>query len=191
MCFLVFIFVGVFYWLVFVGGKVQYTDRRLLEHDLVEVVWTCFPAVILLCLAVPSFHLLYSMEQSSLSPVTVKVVGHQWYWSYEFGRVKLFDSYMVEGPLRLLGVDNPCLVPFGVESNFLVTRADVIHSWTVPEVEVKGDAVPGRINTLSPTFNAPGTYYGQCSEICGANHSFMPIVVESVSWEDFGLWLEA
>nr|VFU78751.1 cytochrome c oxydase subunit 2 [Bragasellus molinai] len=169
------------------------TYRFLLESQIIEVVWTILPAIILIFIAFPSLRLLYLLDEVNQPSVTLKATGHQWYWSYEYSDFQSveFDSYMIPteelqlGEFRLLEVDNRVTLPFSFQTRLLVTASDVIHSWTVPSLGVKADAVPGRLNQLSFLINRPGVFYGQCSEICGANHSFMPIVIESVSLPHF------
>nr|YP_009171119.1 cytochrome c oxidase subunit II [Drawida japonica]AIR76344.1 cytochrome c oxidase subunit II [Drawida japonica] len=172
-------------------------DRFAMEAHLLETVWTVSPAAVLLFLALPSLRLLYVTDEALDPSVTIKIVGHQWYWSYEytdFMNIE-FDSYMLPasdlslGEYRLLEVDNRIVVPMRLESRLMITAADVIHSWTVPSLGVKIDAVPGRLNQISITPMQPGVFYGQCSEICGANHSFMPIAVESVNVKSFANWI--
>ena len=166
------------------------------EAQIIETVWTVLPAVLLLFLALPSLRLLYLIDEVTNPFITLKVIGHQWYWRYEYSDWdKLsFDSYIVPtdeltpGQYRLLEVDNRAVLPINVEIRVLVTAADVIHSWTVPALGVKADAIPGRLNQLSVVISRPGVYYGQCSEICGANHSFIPIAVEAVKVVDFMAW---
>lgn len=166
------------------------------EAQLIETIWTVLPAILLLFLALPSLRLLYLMDEVTNPFITLKVIGHQWYWSYEYSDWdKLsFDSYIVPtdeltpGQYRLLEVDNRAVIPVNVEVRVLVTAADVIHSWTVPALGVKADAIPGRLNQLSVVASRPGVYYGQCSEICGANHSFIPIALEAVKIIDFIAW---
>lgn len=166
---------------------------KLTHESILEVVWTVVPGVILVLLAIPSLQLLYSLDfvVYDYEPIlTVKVVGHQWFWSYEYTvftdeslKIELvsFDSYMVpedelapEG-LRLLEVDNPLFLPGYTYIRFLVTSVDVLHSWAVPSLGIKVDAVPGRLNQIFTFVKRPGEFYGQCSEICGVNHGFMPI----------------
>nr|WRV01075.1 cytochrome c oxidase subunit II [Palaemon australis] len=172
-------------------------NRFLLEHQAIETAWTILPALILIFIALPSLRLLYLLDEVNNPSVTLKVIGHQWYWSYEysdFAQVE-FDSYMIteaemeEANFRLLDVDNRTVLPMNTQIRVLITAADVIHSWTVPSLGVKVDAIPGRLNQLSFQMNRPGLFYGQCSEICGANHSFMPIVIESASVESFLNWV--
>lgn len=169
---------------------------------LLEIIWTVIPAIILAAIAIPSFGLLYMLEEVVDPALTVKVIGHQWYWSYEYSDyVKededsiAFDSYMVqeedleEGQLRLLEVDNPVVVPANTSIRFLITAADVIHSFAVPSLGLKLDAVPGRLNQVGAFIKREGVYYGQCSEICGVNHGFMPIKIQAVSLDDYVSWI--
>lgn len=163
-------------------------DKYTIDSHLLEAVWTVLPMVILLFMAVPSLYLLYLIEEYTSPAISVKVVGHQWYWEYEYINSWFsysFDSYMVysnaSSPLfYTLDVDNRLVLPSHLNILFLVTSADVIHSWTVPSLGIKADAIPGRLNYLSTFASTSGVYYGQCSEICGSNHSFMPIVLEFV-----------
>nr|WNL54009.1 cytochrome c oxidase subunit II [Microcerotermes aff. sikorae]WNL54123.1 cytochrome c oxidase subunit II [Microcerotermes aff. sikorae]WNL54136.1 cytochrome c oxidase subunit II [Microcerotermes aff. sikorae] len=173
------------------------TSRFILEGQMIETVWTIAPAIILVFIAIPSLRLLYLMDEIHNPVMTLKTVGHQWYWSYEYSDfTKLeFDSYMVQqedqltNTFRLLDTDNRTVLPMNSPIRMIVTAADVLHSWTVPSLGVKTDATPGRLNQVSFTINRPGLLYGQCSEICGANHSFMPIVIESVSTNQFINWV--
>nr|YP_009988592.1 cytochrome c oxidase subunit II [Pharyngocirrus uchidai]QNM39903.1 cytochrome c oxidase subunit II [Pharyngocirrus uchidai] len=173
------------------------SSRYIFEAQEIETIWTVLPAITLLFLALPSLRLLYLMDEVSSPAVTLKTVGHQWYWSYEYSDfLNLeFDSYMLptdeleSGQFRLLEVDHRAVLPMHSEIRVLVTAADVIHSWTVPSLGVKADAIPGRLNQLGFIMNRPGVFYGQCSEICGANHSFMPIVIESVDTPSFSNWV--
>nr|YP_009171541.1 cytochrome c oxidase subunit 2 [Henicus brevimucronatus]AJW76396.1 cytochrome c oxidase subunit 2 [Henicus brevimucronatus] len=176
----------------------NYTHRYLLEGQTIEVIWTILPAITLIFIALPSLRLLYLLDETLDPLVTVKTIGHQWYWSYEymdFLNPREFDSYMIPynemnlDGFRLLDVDNRTVLPMNTQIRMLVTAADVLHSWTVPALGVKVDATPGRLNQTSFFINRPGLYYGQCSEICGANHSFMPIVIESVNTKTFISWM--
>nr|QAA11055.1 cytochrome c oxidase subunit 2 [Stenopus scutellatus] len=173
------------------------TNRFLLEGQTIEIVWTILPAFILIFIALPSLRLLYLLDEVNNPSLTLKTIGHQWYWSYEYSdflQVE-FDSYMIPSnemtpsSFRLLDVDNRTVLPFNTQIRVLVSAADVIHSWTVPALGVKADAIPGRLNQISFLINRPGLFYGQCSEICGANHSFMPIVIESVPIPHFLNWV--
>nr|UXD79066.1 cytochrome c oxidase subunit II [Prorhinotermes inopinatus] len=175
----------------------KHTSRFMLEGQLIETTWTIAPAVILVFIAMPSLRLLYLMDEIHNPALTLSAVGHQWYWSYEYSDfTKLeFDSYMVPqeeyqgGAFRLLDTDNRITLPTNSPIRMIVTAADVLHSWAVPSLGVKTDATPGRLNQTSFSINRPGILYGQCSEICGANHSFMPIVIESVSANSFINWV--
>jgi len=175
----------------------SYTNRYLIEAQQIETVWTILPAIILLFLALPSLRLLYLTDEVSQPRMTLKAIGHQWYWRYEYSdflEVEI-DSYIIPtsdltpGEFRLLEVDNRVVLPIHLEIRVLVTAADVIHSWTVPSLGVKVDAIPGRLNQLGFTIRQPGVFYGQCSEICGANHSFIPIAIESVNLKSFINWI--
>lgn len=174
----------------------KYTSRVTRDAQQIETVWTILPAITLIFLAIPSLRLLYLTDEINSPSVTIKAIGHQWYWRYEYSDFPniQFDSYIVptselnRGEYRLLEVDNRIVVPIQLEVRLLVTAADVIHSWTIPSLGVKVDAVPGRLNQLGFTVNRPGVFYGQCSEICGANHSFIPIAIEVVDTKSFINW---
>ena len=175
----------------------SYICNNIFEAQEIETIWTILPAIILLFLALPSLRLLYLIDEVTNPRVTIKTIGHQWYWRYEYSDfLNLeFDSYIIpsdelqEGQFRLLEVDHRAVVPINTEIRILVTAADVIHSWTVPSLGVKVDAVPGRLNQLGFLIQRPGIFYGQCSEICGANHSFIPIAIESVNFSTFTSWV--
>lgn len=169
--------------------------RVTIHAPTLEVIWTLIPTILLVFLAIPSLRLLYLLDELIAPAITLKVIGHQWYWRYsysEYPRIKL-DSYMIQpkelnfGMPRLLEVDNRVTLPLNTEIRLLVSSADVIHSWTIPVLGLKVDAVPGRLNQLTLFFNRPGVFYGQCSEICGANHSFMPIVLEIIPIKKFAI----
>lgn len=173
--------------------------RYTFEAQTIETVWTILPAIILLFLALPSLRLLYLLDEVRTPTLTLKSIGHQWYWRYEYSDFANleFDSYILPtedlqpGQFRLLEVDNRAVLPMHAEIRVLVTAADVIHSWTVPRLGVKADAIPGRLNQIGFTLTRPGVFYGQCSEICGANHSFIPIVIESVDRQSFVNWISS
>jgi len=185
------------------GVKTNPIPQRIVHGTTIEIIWTIFPSIILMFIAIPSFALLYSMDEVVVDPaVTIKAIGHQWYWTYEYSDYNssdeqslTFDSYMIPeddlelGQLRLLEVDNRVVVPAQTHLRMIITSADVLHSWAVPSLGVKCDAVPGRLNQTSILIQREGVYYGQCSEICGTNHAFMPIVVEAVSLKDYGSWV--
>nr|ABB01976.1 cytochrome oxidase subunit II [Maoricicada tenuis] len=172
-------------------------NRLLLEGQLIEFIWTLLPAMTLIFIALPSLRLLYMLDEINNPLLTLKVIGHQWYWSYEYSdffNVE-FDSYMKsmidmgKNEFRLLDVDNRVILPFNIQIRLLISSFDVIHSWAMPSMSLKVDAVPGRLNQMGMLISRPGISYGQCSEICGANHSFMPIVIESISIKMFIDWL--
>nr|YP_010417507.1 cytochrome c oxidase subunit II [Junonia goudoti]USF17562.1 cytochrome c oxidase subunit II [Junonia goudoti] len=174
----------------------SYINRFLLEGQMIELIWTILPAITLIFIALPSLRLLYLLDELNNPLITLKSIGHQWYWSYEysdFNNVE-FDSYMINSSdninnFRLLDVDNRIVLPMNNQIRILVTATDVIHSWTIPSLGIKVDANPGRLNQTSFFMNRPGLFFGQCSEICGANHSFMPIVIESISIKNFINWI--
>ena len=170
------------------------------HNTLLEVVWTGVPVIILVLIAIPSFRLLYFEADIPKPDLTVQVIGRQWYWTYAFPKDGGFqyDSNMLTdaaakaaGEPRLLGVDNPLVVPVNKVVEVETTASDVIHSWAVPAFGVKMDAIPGRLNKTWFKATKPGTYYGQCSELCGANHAFMPIEVKVVSEAEYQAWLKA
>nr|YP_009048411.1 cytochrome c oxidase subunit II [Melanargia asiatica]AHH92987.1 cytochrome c oxidase subunit II [Melanargia asiatica] len=173
----------------------KYTNRFLMENQMIELIWTILPAITLIFIALPSLRLLYLLDELNNPLITLKSIGHQWYWSYEysdFNNIE-FDSYMINlnnnNNFRLLDVDNRIILPMNNQIRILITATDVIHSWTVPSLGVKVDANPGRLNQTSFFINRPGIFFGQCSEICGANHSFMPIMIESVPIKNFINWI--
>ncbi len=162
----------------------------------VEVLWTLIPCLILIVMAVPSFKILYSQDSIPKADVTVKAIGYQWYWGYEYPDQNIyFDSYMIEdkdlkeNQPRLLAVDNELVVPVNKVIKVMITANDVLHAWALPSFGVKRDAVPGRINETWFKAEKVGTYYGQCSELCGIKHAFMPIEVRVVTDEEYEEWL--
>nr|YP_008999696.1 cytochrome c oxidase subunit II [Calicogorgia granulosa]ACZ34436.1 cytochrome c oxidase subunit II [Calicogorgia granulosa] len=202
--FILIIIITAVLWLIIRGLTGKAYHRYLIEGVAIEIVWTLIPAAILVLIAFPSLKLLYLMDEIVEPGVTVKAIGHQWYWSYEYSDYQSalgedssleFDSYMIPtsdllvGDLRLLEVDNRMVVPIDTYVRVLVTGADVLHSFAVPSLAMKMDAVPGRLNQTGFLARRPGIYYGQCSELCGANHSFMPIVIEAVSMNKYISWL--
>nr|UFX54080.1 cytochrome c oxidase subunit II [Cryptotis goldmani] len=172
------------------------THTNTMDAQAVETIWTILPAIILILIALPSLRILYMMDEINNPTLTVKTVGHQWYWSYEYTDYDElnFDSYMIPtadlkpGDLRLLEVDNRAVLPMEMTIRVLITSEDVLHSWAVPSLGLKTDAIPGRLNQTTLLATRPGLYYGQCSEICGSNHSFMPIVLELVPLKVFEKW---
>lgn len=181
----------------------NYTKSVHLTHGVaLEVIWTLIPTFILLSIALPSFALLYAMDEVIDPELTIKVIGHQWYWSYEFSDFNSdmsddisFDSYMIPedelelGQLRLLETDNKLVLPVNTHIRVIITAGDVLHCWAVPSLGVKMDAVPGRLNQSSLYIKREGLFFGQCSELCGVNHGFMPIVVNAVSINEFLAWI--
>nr|YP_009333634.1 cytochrome c oxidase subunit II [Monema flavescens]AOV94103.1 cytochrome c oxidase subunit II [Monema flavescens]ATO90156.1 cytochrome c oxidase subunit II [Monema flavescens] len=175
----------------------KFINRFLLEGQMIELIWTIMPAITLIFIAFPSLRLLYLLDEINNPLITLKSIGHQWYWSYEYSDFNniQFDSYMIQSSelsnnnFRLLDVDNRIILPMNNQIRILVTATDVIHSWTIPSLGVKIDANPGRLNQTNFFINRPGLFFGQCSEICGANHSFMPIVIESIHIKNFINWI--
>lgn len=176
------------------------STENILHGRTLEIVWTLTPAVVLIVIAIPSFALLYSMDELIEPALTLKAIGHQWYWSYEYSDYEegdlQFDSYMVatsdleEGQLRLLEVDRRVWLPTNTHIRVLVTATDVLHCWAVPAFGVKMDAVPGRLNQTSMFIKREGVFYGQCSELCGVNHGFMPICIKAVPVKLFNFWAD-
>nr|YP_009695350.1 cytochrome c oxidase subunit 2 [Diaphanes nubilus]QEJ81528.1 cytochrome c oxidase subunit 2 [Diaphanes nubilus] len=175
----------------------KYINRFLMEGQMIEMIWTILPASSLIFIALPSLQILYLMDEINSPNVSVKSIGHQWFWSYElldFKEIE-FDSYMIPNSeqksysFRLLDVDNKLIIPYNSLIRMIISSTDVIHSWTIPSAGVKIDATPGRLNQISFFSNRSGIFYGQCSEICGMNHSFMPIMIESVSPMNFIDWI--
>jgi cytochrome c oxidase subunit 2 len=209
MYYLVIIIIGVS-WILFniisiFGNKNNKFIHKYLTHGtLIEIIWTITPAFILIAIAFPSFQLLYLMDEVIDPAITIKAIGHQWYWSYEYsdyvneqGEFINFDSYMTptddlkKGDLRLLEVDNRIKLPINTHVRVIVTAADVLHSWAIPSLGVKADCVPGRLNQTSLFIQRSGVYYGQCSEICGVQHGFMPIVIEAVDLNEYVTWVNS
>lgn len=175
----------------------KYINRFLLEGQIIELIWTIIPTITLIFIALPSLRLLYLLDELNNPLITLKSIGHQWYWSYEysdFNNIE-FDSYIINynkiniNNFRLLDVDNRIILPINNQIRIIVTATDVIHSWTVPSLGVKIDANPGRLNQTNLFINRPGIFFGQCSEICGANHSFIPIIIERISIKNFINWI--
>jgi cytochrome c oxidase subunit 2 len=175
-----------------------YINRYLLSGQIIEIIWTILPAIILIFIALPSLRLLYLLDEINIPSIRLKSIGHQWYWKYEysdFNNIE-FDSYIIQqtdisaNNIRLLDVDNRIIVPINLQIRILVTANDVLHSWTIPRLGIKVDATPGRLNQTNFIINRPGLYYGQCSEICGANHRFIPIVLERINLKYFINWIK-
>jgi cytochrome c oxidase subunit 2 len=175
----------------------KFTNRLLLHGQTIEIIWTVLPAIVLIFIALPSLRLLYLLDEINDPSITLKTVGHQWYWRYEYSDFKNieFDSYIIPSEeinldsFRLLDVDNRIVLPLNNQIRILISAADVLHSWTVPALGIKIDATPGRLNQTNFLINRPGLFFGQCSEICGANHSFIPIVIERIPTKSFIKWI--
>ena len=173
------------------------TASTTTHNTMIEIIWTLVPCIILIIIAVPSFKILYSQDKIPSADVTIKAVGYQWYWGYEYPDENIiFDSYMVAeedlkpGQPRLLTVDNEIFVPVNKVVKVMITANDVLHAWALPSFGVKRDAVPGRINETWFKADRTGTFYGQCSELCGIKHAFMPITVNVVSQDEYDQWLQ-
>nr|YP_010409768.1 cytochrome c oxidase subunit II [Mico humeralifer]YP_010409781.1 cytochrome c oxidase subunit II [Mico argentatus]URH14575.1 cytochrome c oxidase subunit II [Mico humeralifer]URH14588.1 cytochrome c oxidase subunit II [Mico argentatus] len=172
------------------------THTSTMNAQEIEMIWTILPAMILIMIALPSLRILYMTDEFNKPYLTLKAIGHQWYWSYEYSDYEdlAFDSYIMPtyflepGEFRLLEVDNRTTLPMEADIRMLISSQDVLHSWAVPSLGVKTDAIPGRLNQAMVASMRPGLYYGQCSEICGSNHSFMPIVLEFIYFQDFEVW---
>lgn len=174
----------------------KFYNRFLLENHQIEFIWTILPAIILIFIALPRLRLLYIIEENFNPSLSIKIIGHQWYWSYELSDFNIeFDSFMIpqnelkNWNFRLLDVDNNLIIPFNSNIRLLVSSNDVIHSWTIPSLGIKIDAVPGRLNQINFFSYRPGIFFGQCSEICGANHRFIPISIELTSLNNFFHWI--
>nr|YP_008999528.1 cytochrome c oxidase subunit II [Rhipicephalus microplus]AIK20583.1 cytochrome c oxidase subunit 2 [Rhipicephalus simus]AGH19734.1 cytochrome c oxidase subunit 2 [Rhipicephalus microplus]AID18696.1 cytochrome c oxidase subunit II [Rhipicephalus microplus]AKC05530.1 cytochrome c oxidase subunit II [Rhipicephalus microplus]UYB78823.1 cytochrome c oxidase subunit II [Rhipicephalus microplus] len=170
----------------------NFISRSLMEGQEIEIIWTIIPALTLIFIAIPSLYLLYLTDETFNNQISIKVLGHQWYWSYEYSDFnKEFDSFMIpesemmKKTFRLLDTDNNLVLPINTNIKYLISSMDVIHSWTIPSLGLKMDAIPGRLNQSFSMSSRPGLFYGQCSEICGANHSFMPISLELTSMLNF------
>ena len=193
----VFVLALLFYTMYRFSEKRNPEPSKTTHNTVVEVVWTVFPIIILIVIAIPSFKLLYYQDRAVDPEMTIKAIGHQWYWTYEypdhdgltFDALMIADEDIVEGQLRLLETDNRIVVPVDTSIQVLVTADDVLHAWALPAFGVKIDAVPGRLNETWFKAEREGVFYGQCSELCGAYHGFMPITIEVVSKGAFATWI--
>lgn len=192
-----FVFCLLLYVVLRFNEKANPTPKTFSHNTMLEIIWTVIPCLILVVIAIPSFRILFYMHEMEPSEITLKVVGHQWYWEYQYPDHNIgFDSYMIKdedlkpGQLRLLEVDNRVVLPVDTNVRVLVTAADVMHSWAVPALAIKTDSIPGRVNETWVKITKPGVYYGQCSELCGFGHGFMPIAIEAVSKEEYQSWIE-
>nr|DBA43509.1 TPA_asm: COX2 [Bombus citrinus] len=174
----------------------KFLNLILLKNHMIEIIWTMVPSMILIFICFPSLKILYYIDEILNPFMTIKTMGHQWFWSYEypeFFNIE-FESYMLnyksKNQFRLLETDNRLIVPFNIYIRMVISSLDVIHSWTIPSLGIKVDAIPGRINQLNLICLRPGIFFGQCSEICGMNHSFMPIMLESTYYINFINWIK-
>jgi cytochrome c oxidase subunit II len=193
----VFVFALLAYTCIRFHHKNNPVPKKFSHNILLEIVWTLVPVIILIIIAIPSFRILYFVDTVGKMDMTIKVTGRQWYWQYEYPEEKIaFDSYIIPdnqlkpGQLRLLDTDNQLVLPVDTDIRILTTAGDVIHSFAVPALGIKIDAIPGRINETWVRITKAGQYYGQCSELCGIGHGFMPISLKAVSKDDYKLWLE-
>ncbi len=196
----VFVFLLMIFIMVRFNAHANPEPSKTTHHTMLEVVWTVIPVVILIIIAVPSFKLLYYMDRVENPDMTIKVTGYQWYWGYEYPDHDnlSFEAYMIpdedidksKGQKRLLSTDNQLVLPVDTNIQILVAAADVIHALAVPSFGIKLDAVPGRINETWARIEKPGTYYGQCSELCGKDHAYMPLEIRAVSKEEFKAWVK-
>ncbi len=194
------VFILLFYVMIRYNKRANPEPKKFTHNTLVEVIWTAIPLLILIVIVVPSFKVLFFMDRTTEPEMTIKVTGYQWYWGYEYPDHDgiNFLSYMIpdedidesKGERRLLATDTRVVLPVDTNIQILVTAADVLHSWAVPAFGIKRDAVPGRVNETWVNITEPGIYYGQCSEICGTGHAYMPIMIEAVEKDEFDAWIE-
>lgn len=170
-------------------------NKILFHGQIIESIWTILPIIVLIIITTPSIKIIYIIEEIINPQITVKSIGHQWYWSYEysdFNKIE-FDSFIIQenriNQIRLIDVDNRLIIPINTQIRIIVTSNDVIHSWTIPSIGIKIDAIPGRINQSIISIIRPGLFIGQCSEICGTNHSFIPIIIERININKFIKWI--
>lgn len=177
--------------------KANPTPSKTTHNTMIEVIWTAVPVIILVWLFIPSYNLMVTNDRVEDADMTVKVIGHQWYWSYEypdhgnftFDANMTFAEDLEDKSLRMMETDNHVVLPVGKKVRLLFTADDVLHSWGIPALGIKLDAVPGRLNETWVEITKPGMYYGFCSELCGVNHSYMPVAIEAVSEEEFNAWV--
>nr|YP_008757717.1 cytochrome c oxidase subunit II [Cavariella salicicola]AGF93734.1 cytochrome c oxidase subunit II [Cavariella salicicola] len=192
---IIMIMTNITYMMMFIINN-KFINIKISENQMIEFIWTIIPPIILIFIAMPSLHLLYLMDEIKCPIMTIKIFGHQWFWSYEysdFSNIE-YESYMINNlekeNFRLIEVDNKTIIPFKFNIRLLISSDDVIHSWTIPSLAIKIDAIPGRMNQINLFMSRPGMYFGQCSEICGINHSFMPIQIESINLKKFIYWIK-
>jgi cytochrome c oxidase subunit 2 len=196
ICLLVFFLLA--YVVIRFNAKRNPTPSRTAHNTVLEVAWTVLPVVILVVIAIPSFRLLFYLDEVRDADVTLKVIGHQWYWEYQypdqggfsFSSYRVADEDIKPDGRRILDVDNPVVLPVGTDIRLQITSEDVIHSWGVPSLGFTRDAIPGRLNEITIRIDREGRFFGQCREICGTAHAFMPVVVHAVTKERFNEWLE-
>jgi len=193
----IFVLFLIFYVVFRFRRKANPVASKTTHNTFIEILWTGIPVIILIFMAIPSFKLVYQQDVIPETDMTIKVIGHQWYWEYQYPEHDdlAFESYLIpeeelkEGEPRLLTVDNRLVLPVNKNIQVLVTAGDVLHSFAMPSLGVKKDAVPGRLNETWMRIDRPGIYRGQCSEICGTGHGYMPVVIEAVSEEEFAAWV--
>lgn len=203
VCVIISVFVMLLlFWVVIRYNKRTNPKPSNVSHNvMIEVIWTVVPVVILIIISIQSLPLLYYTDRSETYDMTLKITGYQWYWGYEYpdnGGINFMSNMIPDaeikadlGQVRNLSTDNPVVLPVGKNIQLVMTAADVLHAWTIPAFGVKKDSIPGRLNETWVHITKPGIYYGQCSELCGKNHSFMPIEVHAVTEEQFNAWVEA
>nr|ALO76189.1 cytochrome c oxidase subunit 2 [Dictyoptera aurora] len=175
----------------------KFMNKTLMENQTMEITWTIIPMIMLIFIAMPSLNLLYLIDEINMPSLTIKTIGHQWYWTYELTDFlkKELECYMMpitkNFQFRLLETDNQLVLPLKSKIRMMFTSMDVIHSWTIQSMGIKMDTTPGRLNQMMLFINYPGTYFGQCSEICGMNHSFMPTSIESMPANKFIKWINS
>lgn len=204
MYYMIIIWILIGYLLWRLKNRKEKISLKYIKHNQwLEIIWTIIPSIILLMISIPSFIILYMNEELKNPKITIKVIGMQWYWKYEYsdyikenGEKLELESYILEeemlwkGGLRMLETDNTIILPINTKIRFIVTSNDVIHSFTIPSLGFKIDAIPGRLNQVNTLILREGVYYGQCSELCGINHGLMPIKLESVSMDTYLNWLK-
>lgn len=202
------IIIGLVIWLIlriiFFQKNNKYSYKYILHGQIIEIIWTTLPALILLIISIPSFILLYIYDEVISPSITVKIIGIQWYWKYEYsdyinkiGNTLEYESYIIpedileDGQLRILDTDTSLILPIDTHIRFIVTSSDVIHDFAIPSIGIKIDATPGRLNQVSTLIQREGVFYGQCSELCGVIHSSIPIKIETMNLNKFLLWLNS
>lgn len=198
LCLLIFIIRGLVGFWMYKTMVIKTGYRRFLDHEYLEIWWTCVPVIVMFLIGVPSIRILYMWDCQPGTRLGLKVVGHQWYWRYEYRRINvMFDSFPINldslrlGQMRIMDVDIRAVLPGEVPVRVIITARDVLHRWAVPALGVKVDCIPGRVNRIRMRLPVSGVYYGQCSELCGVGHSIIPIVVEVVNVNAFLKWVDS